>query len=403
MGGNPSMKNDMFQFEENDLTNPTNIKVIGVGGGGNNAVTRMKQEGIRGVEFIAVNTDKQDLKNAKADQTIQIGEEITNGLGSGADPNVVQRAARENRDELEEVIEGTDLLFLTAGMGGGTGTGANPVIAEASNEMGILTIGVVTRPFDFEKQKRAEKAEAGIKAMREHVDTLIIVPNQRIFDVVDPSTTPLPEAFRIADEVLKHGVNGISEVIVEDGYINVDFADVRTVMEEQGDALMGIGEADGEEAAEKAAERAINSPLLETNNMSGAKGVLINIAGGESLTLEAIQKISQHVNNKAKDNPEVIEGAVVDPSMGEKIRVTVIATGFTSHPEKSEPSRVTSSTDEKTVLDPENISSPRKDTPAHERKGQVEVAESNPGDQESSPPDDDNNKLSVPTFMRVNK
>jgi cell division protein FtsZ len=397
------MTNEMFSFEEEELTNPTNIKVIGVGGGGNNAVSRMKQEGIRGVEFIAVNTDTQDLKNVHADQTIQIGEEITNGLGSGADPNVGQRAAQENRDELEEAVKGTDLLFLTAGMGGGTGTGASPVIAEVADEMDILTIGVVTRPFNFEKEKRAKKAEAGIQAMREHVDTLIIVPNQRIFDVVDPSSTPLPEAFRIADEVLKHGVHGISEVIVEDGYINVDFADVRTIMEEQGDALMGIGEASGEEAAEKAAERAINSPLLETNDMTGAQGVLINIAGGESLTLEAIEEISEHVNNKAEDSPEVIEGAVMDPSMDDQIRVTVIATGFSTQQEKAKPStssQTTSSSERKTVLDPDNISSPKKDIPAHERQGQVEVAESDPDEPETSSEDEDDD-LSIPTFMRV--
>lgn len=395
------MEDNMFEFEEEELTNPTNIKVIGVGGGGNNAVSRMKEEGVRGVEFIAVNTDTQDLKNANADRNIQIGEEITNGLGSGADPKIGQRAAQENRDELEEAVEGTDLLFLTAGMGGGTGTGASPVLAEIANELDILTIGVVTRPFDFEKEKRARKAEQGIKALRQNVDTLIIVPNQRIFDVVDPSATPLPEAFRIADEVLKHGVHGISEVIVEDGYINVDFADVRTIMEEQGDALMGIGEASGEEAAEKAAERAINSPLLETNDMAGAQGVLINIAGGDSLTLEAIERISEHVNSKAGNQPEVIEGAVMDRSMDDKIRVTVIATGFDSQEETKPTSSKSSQKTSSKVLDPENISSPKKDIPAHRREGQVEVAESDPDEPETSTPEDEDEDLSIPTFMRV--
>lgn len=396
------MNENIFEFEEEELTNPTNIKVIGVGGGGNNAVTRMKNEGIRGVEFIAVNTDTQDLQNVRADQTIQIGEEITNGLGSGADPNIGQRAAQENRDDLEEAIRGTDLLFLTAGMGGGTGTGASPVIAEIANELDILTIGVVTRPFDFEKEKRAKKAEAGIKAMREHVDTLIIVPNQRIFDVVDESSTPLPEAFRIADEVLKHGVHGISEVIVEDGYINVDFADVRTIMEEQGDALMGIGEASGEEAAEKAAERAISSPLLETNDMTGAQGVLINIAGGDSLTLEAIERISEHVNSKAGSKPEVIQGAVMDTSMEDKIRVTVIATGFSKQQDQRTTSEQSSS-EQKTVLDPHDIDRPGQDEMAINRKrdeGRVEVAESDPEQTETSPEDEEDD-LSIPTFMRV--
>lgn len=395
------MEQDMFEFEEEELTNPTNIKVIGVGGGGNNAVSRMKQEGIRGVEFIAVNTDTQDLQNAHADQTIQIGEEITNGLGSGADPKVGQRAAQENRAELEAAIQGTDLLFLTAGMGGGTGTGASPVIAEIADEMDILTIGVVTRPFDFEKERRARKAETGIKALRENVDTLIIVPNQRIFDVVDPSNTPLPEAFEIADEVLKHGVHGISEVIVEDGYINVDFADVRTIMQEQGDALMGIGEASGEEAAEKAAERAINSPLLETNDMTGAQGVLINIAGGDSLTLEAIERISEHVNEKADDQPEIIEGAVMDSSMEDRIRVTVIATGFPSKEERQTGGVDQSQQDQAKVINAEGIKSPSKDIPAHQREGRVEVAENHPDEPDPSTPEDEDEDLSIPTFMRV--
>ena len=396
------MEENMFEFEEEELTNPTDIKVIGVGGGGNNAVSRMKEEGVRGVEFIAVNTDTQDLKNANADRTIQIGEEITNGLGSGADPNIGQRSAQENRETLKEAIDGTDLLFLTAGMGGGTGTGASPVIAEIANELDILTIGVVTRPFEFEKEKRAKKAEAGIKALRENVDTLIIVPNQRIFDVVDPANTPLPEAFRIADEVLKHGVHGISEVIVEDGYINVDFADVRTIMEEQGDALMGIGEASGDEAAEKAAERAINSPLLETNDMTGAQGVLINIAGGESLTLEAIEEISEHVNSKAGSQPEVISGAVMDRSMEDRIRVTVIATGFESQ-EQTQPRQSSQQKEpgQKNVLNPDQIASPSKDTAAYEREGQVEVAESDPDEPETTTPEDEDDDLSIPTFMRV--
>lgn len=398
------MEEDLFEFEEEELTNPTNIKVIGVGGGGNNAVTRMKEEGIRGVEFIAVNTDVQDLKNANADQTLQIGEEITNGLGSGADPNVGQRAAQENRDEIHNAIEGTDMLFLTAGMGGGTGTGASPVIAEIADEMDILTVGVVTRPFEFEKQKRAKKAEAGVKALRKHVDTLIIVPNQRIFDVVDASSTPLPEAFRIADEVLKHGVHGISEVIVEDGLVNLDFADVQKIMREQGDALMGIGEATGEEAAEKAAERAIDCPLLETNDMTGAQGIMVNVAGADSLTLEAVEEITQHINEKAGKEPEVIEGAVFDPTMEDRIRVTVIATGFPSETERAKTASKSTSRTRKNVLDPNQISSPSKDNPAftrHDDSSDVEVAESDPDEPEETTPEDEDEDLSIPTFMRV--
>lgn len=397
------MNEDLFEFEEEELTNPTNIKVVGVGGGGNNAVSRMKEEGIRGVEFIAVNTDVQDLKNANADQTLQIGEEITNGLGSGADPNVGQRAAQESRDEIHQAVEGTDMLFLTAGMGGGTGTGASPVIAEIADEMDILTIGVVTRPFEFEKEKRAKKAEAGIKAMRKHVDTLIIVPNQRIFDVVDSSSTPLPEAFRIADEVLKHGVHGISEVIVEDGLVNMDFADVQTIMREQGDALMGIGEASGEEAAEKAAERAIDCPLLETNDMTGAQGVMINVAGADSLTLEAVEKITKHINEKAGEKPEVIEGAVYDPTMEDRIRVTVIATGFPSGEQRSTSSQQKTQR-RKNVLNPNEINSPSKDNPAftrHDDRSDVEVAESDPDEPEETTPEDEDEDLSIPTFMRV--
>lgn len=399
------MEEDLFEFEEEELTNPTNIKVVGVGGGGNNAVSRMKEEGIRGVEFIAVNTDVQDLKNANADQTLQIGEEITNGLGSGADPNVGQRAAQESRDEIHNAIEGTDMLFLTAGMGGGTGTGASPVIAEIADEMDILTVGVVTRPFEFEKEKRAKKAEAGVKALRKHVDTLIIVPNQRIFDVVDASSTPLPEAFRIADEVLKHGVHGISEVIVEDGLVNLDFADVQKIMREQGDALMGIGEATGEEAADKAAERAIDCPLLETNDMTGAQGIMVNVAGADALTLEAVEEITQHINEKAGKEPEVIEGAVYDPTMEDRIRVTVIATGFPSGTDRQPSSQQQSSgRNRKNVLNPNEINSPSKDNPAftrHDDSSDVEVAESDPDEPEETTPEDEDEDLSIPTFMRV--
>lgn len=409
-----SFNEDLFEFDEEELSNPTQIKVIGVGGGGNNAISRMKELGIRGVEFLAVNTDAQDLQNAACDQRIQIGEKITNGLGSGAQPKIGLKSAQESRDKIKEAMEGSDLLFVTAGMGGGTGTGASPVIADLAKELDILTVGVVTRPFAFEGQKRQKKAEAGIRSLREVVDTLIIIPNQRIFDVIGEDDVPFEEAFKMADEVLFHGVHGISEVIIEDGMMNLDFADVRTVMAEQGDALMGIGEASGENAAVDAAERALDCPLLETNEITGAQGVLINISGGSNLSTQAVRKVSEMVNSRANEDAEVIIGTALKPELEDTIRVTVIATGFPEQ-QQSTTSKQTdqSSTSKQTgandnVIDYGNINNNKRlrEEPAHERKkrgGEVEIVDSNPEPQveeaDEDPIEDDD--FDVPTFIRV--
>lgn len=391
------MDESLFEFEEMDVSNPTDLKVLGVGGGGNNAVHRMNEVGIRGVEFVAVNTDAQDLNTTEADRKLQIGEEITQGLGSGGDPKVGMRAAQESREDIQSVIEGTDLLFLTAGMGGGTGTGASPVIAELSREMDVLTIGVVTRPFQFEGKKRARRAEAGIQSLRDHLDTLIVVPNQRIYDVIEPEDIAFERAFMIADEVLYHGVHGISEVIMEEGIINLDFADVRTVMQEKGDALMGIGEASGENAALEAGKRALDCPLLETNDITGARGLLIHINGAEALTPGGVQEVMDLVNEKADPEAEVFVGPVRREDMNDRVRVTVIATGFPSGQERGQQSQ------SQNVVDVNQISDKQIDRPAYERKqeqGTVEVVESDPDDAENPTPQDEND-LSVPAFMRV--
>ncbi|MFB6356093.1 MAG: cell division protein FtsZ [bacterium] len=400
-----SVTEDLFEFDDDDLSNPTEIKVVGVGGGGNNAIDRMKQLGVRGVEFIAVNTDTQDLENTECDRTLQIGEQITDGLGSGADPKIGLRSAQDSRDKIEDAIEDADLLILTAGMGGGTGTGATPVIAEIAREQDILTIGIVTRPFDFEKQRRAERADKGIKSLRQNVDTLIVVPNQRIYDVIGEEDIALTDAFERVDEVLFHGVQGISEVIMEDGYINLDFADVRTVLANQGDALLGIGEAAGENAPEEAARRALDCPLLETNEIDGARGVLINIAGSDRLTAKAVQRISDIVNEKADDQAEVLVGTALRRDMEDAIRVTTIAAGF---PERASDTRGNQarSADRDNVIDVQNIHENKDlDRPAYERKeegGPVEVVDSNPEEVEEEEPPDEEENLNIPTFMRVN-
>lgn len=406
-----SFNEDLFEFDDEEMSNPTEIKVVGVGGGGNNAISRMKELGIRGVEFLAVNTDAQDLKNAQADRTLQIGEKITDGLGSGAQPKVGLKAAQESRDKIKQSLEGADLLFVTAGMGGGTGTGASPVIAELAKELDILTVGVVTRPFEFEGQKRSKKAEAGIESLRDVVDTLIIVPNQRIFDVVDEDDIPIQDAFQKADEVLFHGVHGISEVIIEDGMVNLDFADVKTVMEEQGDALMGIGEASGEDPAREAAERALDCPLLETNDISGAQGLLINIAGADNLKMGSVREIAELVNAKADTDAEVILGTALKPELEDTIRVTVIATGFPEQQAKSTQDGSRSSDrpaveNAENVIDYDNLDSKKlKEEPALDRKekgGEVEIVDSDPGQTEEQEDEDvDEDDFDVPTFIRV--
>ncbi|MBY0099152.1 cell division protein FtsZ [Mesobacillus maritimus] len=315
----------MLEFESN-IDQFAKIKVIGVGGGGNNAVNRMIDDGVQGVEFIAVNTDAQALNLSKADVTMQIGETLTRGLGAGANPEIGRKAVEESRSQIQELLQGADMVFVTAGMGGGTGTGAAPAIAHIARELGALTIGVVTRPFAFEGRKRAVNAASGIEEMKKAVNTLIIIPNERLLQIVDKKT-PMLEAFREADSVLRQGVQGISDLIAVPGLINLDFADVKTIMSNNGTALMGIGIASGEGRAVAAAKMAISSPLLETS-IDGAQGVLMNITGGTNLSLFEVQEAADIVASATDDQLNMIFGSVINEKLTKEIMVTVIATGF---------------------------------------------------------------------------
>jgi cell division protein FtsZ len=302
------------------------IKVVGAGGGGSNAVNRMIEAGLRGCEFIAVNTDAQALLMSEADQKLHIGARTSRGLGAGADPDVGERAAAESHDEIKEALKGADMVFITAGEGGGTGTGAAPIIAEISMGLGALTVGVVTRPFGFEGRKRAEQAQTGISNLRDKCDTLIVIPNDRLLQVVEKQTSVI-EAFRMADDVLRQGVQGITDLITIPGLVNLDFADVRTIMNDAGSALMGIGEADGESRAAEAARVAVSSPLLEAS-VEGATGILLNITGGSDLGLFEVNEAAEVVTGAADTNANIIFGAVIDENLAGRVRVTVIATGF---------------------------------------------------------------------------
>jgi cell division protein FtsZ len=302
------------------------IKVVGIGGGGVNAVNRMIEAGLKGVEFVAINTDAQALLMSEADVKLDIGRETTRGLGSGADPEIGRRAADEHRAEIEEILKGADMVFVTAGEGGGTGTGGAPVVADIAKELSSLTIGVVTRPFSFEGHRRAQQADEGIQALKESVDTLIIVPNDRLLQISDPETSML-DAFRMADQVLYQGVEGITGLIMTPGLINLDFADVRTVLTNAGSALMGVGAATGENRAEEAARGAISSPLLEAS-IEGARGLLLSIAGGSDLGLHEANRAAETITRAADADANIIFGAVIDDALGDECRVTVIAAGF---------------------------------------------------------------------------
>ena len=302
------------------------IKVVGVGGGGTNAVNRMVDEGLGGVEFIAVNTDAQALVAVDSDVKIQIGAESTRGLGAGADPSVGFKAAQESRDELKDALKGADMIFITAGEGGGTGTGGAPVVAELGQELGALTVGVVTRPFAFEGRKRADQAERGIDELRDKVDTLIVIENDRLLQVVEKRTS-IVEAFGMADDILRQGVQGITDLITVPGLVNLDFADVRTIMRDAGSALMGIGIASGENRAAEAARAAVSSPLLEAS-IEGATGILLNVTGGPGIGLFEVNEAAEVVTSAADQNANVIFGAVINDSLDDEVRVTVIATGF---------------------------------------------------------------------------
>jgi cell division protein FtsZ len=320
----------MIEFQNEEQNTFASIKVVGCGGGGNNAVNRMVDAGLRGVEFISINTDRQALSQTNAQVKIQIGEKLTKGLGAGAIPEVGRRAAEESREEIASALKGADLVFITAGMGGGTGTGAAPVVAEIARDLGTLTIAVVTKPFNFEGKQRMKNAESGIAELKQHVDTLVVIPNDRLLQVVNKGTTML-EAFRIADDVLRQGIQGISDLIAVPAMINLDFADVKTVMESGGMAHMGIGVGSGENKLVEAAKNAISSPLLETN-IDGARAVLINVTGGEDISIVDINEAANLVMEAADPDANIIFGAGIDETMGDEVRITVIATGFEKTP-----------------------------------------------------------------------
>ena len=320
----------MIEFQNEEQDTFASIKVVGCGGGGNNAVNRMVDAGLRGVEFISVNTDRQALNLSDAQVKIQIGEKLTKGLGAGAVPEVGRRAAEESREEIAQSLKGADLVFITAGMGGGTGTGAAPIVAEIARDLGCLTIAVVTKPFGFEGKQRMKNAENGINDLKQHVDTLVVIPNDRLLQVVNKGTTML-EAFRIADDVLRQGIQGISDLIAVPAMINLDFADVKTVMESGGMAHMGIGVGSGENKLVEAAKNAISSPLLETN-IDGARAVLINVTGGADISIVDINEAANLIMEEADPDANIIFGAGIDESMGDDVRITVIATGFEKTP-----------------------------------------------------------------------
>lgn len=326
-----------FTFDSDDNNNAV-IKVIGVGGAGGNAVNRMIEDGVQGVSFIAANTDVQALNSNKAEVKIQLGPKLTRGLGAGSHPETGQKAAEESEETIEDALKGADMIFITAGMGGGTGTGAAPVIAKIARETGALTVGVVTRPFSFEGPKRSKNAAEGIAKLKQYVDTLVIVANNRLLEIVDKKT-PMMEAFKEADNVLKQGVQGISDLITSNDYVNLDFADVKTVMENQGAALMGIGRASGENRSAEATKMAISSPLLEVS-IDGAKQVLLNITGGPDLTLFEAQDASDIVKSAAGDDVNIIFGTAINPNLGDEVVVTVIATGIDSAAEEEASSQL---------------------------------------------------------------
>ena len=371
----------MMEYEENSnitmMDGAATIKVIGVGGAGNNAVNRMLELGIKSVDFIAVNTDRQALQKSKAATKIQIGEKITRGLGAGSNPDIGAQSAEESRAELSEVLRGADMVFVTAGMGGGTGTGAAPIVAELAKEMGILTIGVVTKPFTFEGKKRLAQAERGIESLKTKVDTLIVIPNDKLLQIIDRKTS-MAEAFLMADDVLRQGVQGISDLITVTGTVNLDFADVKTIMLNTGMAHMGTGHASGENKAEDAAKEAIQSPLLETS-IEGARGVIINITGGDDLGLQEVNTAAELIQRSVDPEANIIFGTVIDPDMSDEIKITVIATGFDQ---------------------PDEIKAPRIDSLSTSPKPWEKKTTSIPSSQDINSTQND---LDIPSFLRKNK
>ncbi len=391
----------MFELVEN-YTPSAEIKVIGVGGGGGNAVSQMIDAGIDGVEFIAANTDAQALRQFKGRTLLQIGSSVTKGLGAGANPEVGRQAALEDRDRIIEMISGADMVFITAGMGGGTGTGAAPVIAQAAKEMGILTVAVVTKPFHFEAKRRMAIAEAGIEELSKHVDSLIIIPNSKLPEVMGVDALLL-NAFKAANDVLQGAVQGIAELITRQGLINVDFADVRTVMSEMGQAVMGAGQAKGEDRAIMAVQAAIGSPLLEEVNLQGACGVLVNITAGMNLTMKEFEEIGNAVADLASDDATVVIGTVIDPEIGDDLRVTVVATGLNDSQKKRQPVQQPVETTIHVVRNgttglPENGYSNDVEQ-AQSNAGAAHFAES-PETTDMFAPDENIDYLDIPSFLR---
>lgn len=372
----------MFDFDV-DMDQFAHIKVVGVGGGGNNAVNRMIENGVKGIEFVALNTDRQVLHSSKAEIRLQIGEKLTKGLGAGANPDIGMKAAEESRNEIEEALKGSDMIFITAGMGGGTGTGAAPIVAEIAKELGILTVGVVTKPFMFEGRRRMIHAEGGIEALKSRVDTLVTIPNDRLLQVAEKKTT-IVEAFRMVDDVLRQGIQGISDLIAVPALINLDFADVKTIMYDQGLAHMGIGQGSGENRATEAAKQAIQSPLLETS-IEGAKGVLLNITGGTNLGIFEANEAAELIRQAVDPDANIIFGAGVDETLNDEIKITVIATGFDDSKRRNELPKKDKieikQEDEKEQKNPIETKVTEKDTPIEKK-----IFES--GD------------LDIPTFLR---
>jgi cell division protein FtsZ len=331
---------------------PAHLKVVGVGGGGSNAVNRMIQAGIQGIEFVTINTDVQALRRSVAPIRIQIGEQVSRGLGVGGNPAIGQSAAEESRDRIKEMLEGTDMVFITAGMGGGTGTGAAPVVASIARSLGILTVGVVTKPFEFEARIRLLQAEEGIKNLRNYTDTLIVIPNEKLFTIVDEKT-PIEDAFRIVDDVLRQSVQSITDVITTPGQINVDFADVRTIMQGAGEALMGIGEGAGPARAVEAAEKAIISPLLDDISIDGARGVLVNITGNKGISMVEVGEAMSLIKESVSPEAHVFFGLVIDENLDDRIKITVIATGFPARRMTQKPKRPSVSSARKEPAVPE--------------------------------------------------
>ena len=359
-----------FDMDQDDFAK---IKVVGVGGGGNNAVNRMIEAGVKGVEFLVFNTDRQALKNSNAETKIQLGEKITKGLGAGANPEIGEQAAEESLDEIREALDGADMVFITAGMGGGTGTGAAPVIADVAKELGLLTVGVVTKPFTFEGRKRAKSAELGINALKGKVDTLVIIPNDRLLSIADKKTS-FSQAFEMADDILKQGIQGISDLISVPNLINLDFADVKTIMYEKGIAHMGIGRASGDDRATEAAKLAINSPLLETS-IEGAKSVLLNITAGSDLGIFEVNEAADLIRDCVSEDANIIFGAGIDETLKDEVKITVIATEFDQYKED------------------------KKD----KKDKKVELNQKSPIESLENDDDEDNGELKIPSFLRINR